>query len=228
MYILLANGMFHFFLNQYLVTLFHGQIVPLNSHIVPQYGQKFSRVFKPRAETRVLLMYIPHFSSNKPKNACFTSSFTLKLWTIWPWNGTILPWNEVTVKPWSPPPTRYAHLPLVSLLLSAEDTYPMGGGGRERGDGNKNGTSLNRRISLGSLELHVQTNLLRQGEREIVLEVGKCIRVNISIYFPNKVKLWFLYPLFSVLLRSPMQSPHWWLWKANERGWHKTVFHRWL
>ena len=74
-----------FFLNRYLVTLFHGQIVPsqivpLNSHIVPQYSQKFSQVFKPWAETRVLLMYIPHFLSNKPKKACFTSSFTLKLW----------------------------------------------------------------------------------------------------------------------------------------------------
>ena len=44
-------------------------------------------------------------------------------------------------------------------------------------------------MSLGSLEIHVQTNLLTQGEREIVLEVGKCIRVKISIYFHNKVKV---------------------------------------
>ena len=51
----------------YPVTSFHGQIVPLNSHIAPQYGQNFSRVFKPRAKTRALLMRIPRSLNRKPK-----------------------------------------------------------------------------------------------------------------------------------------------------------------
>ena len=33
------------------------------------------------------------------------------------------------------------------------------------------------------------TNLLRQGEKEIVSEVGKRMRVKISIYFHDKVKV---------------------------------------
>ena len=56
----------------YPFTFFHGQIVPsqiipLNSHIIPQYSQNFSWVFKPQATTRALLMCVPRSLSHKPK-----------------------------------------------------------------------------------------------------------------------------------------------------------------
>lgn len=56
------------------------QFVTLNSHIVPQYSQNFSWVFKPWAKMRVLLMCTLRSFSHKPKKTCFILSFTLKLW----------------------------------------------------------------------------------------------------------------------------------------------------
>ena len=55
-----------------------------NSHIIPQYSQNFSQVFKPQAEKRVLLMCIPNSLSQEAKKAHFTQSFTPKLWNNLP------------------------------------------------------------------------------------------------------------------------------------------------
>ena len=130
--------------------------------------------------------------SNKPKKACFTLSITLKLWNdlTMKWNDLTMG-NEVTVKPWSPPSP--LHPPSFGVFVVIGWGYLSVGGGGGRGDRNKNGTSLNRRISLRSFWTSC-TNLLRQGEGQIVLEDGKRIRVNISIYFHKKVKAWFLCP----------------------------------
>ena len=84
-----------------------GQIIPIqifliNSHIIPQYSQNFSQVFKPQAERRVLLMCIPNSLSQEAKKVHFTQSFTPKLWNNLPirWNDLTMEWSDL--KPWCP------------------------------------------------------------------------------------------------------------------------------
>ena len=51
----------------------------LISQIVPQCSPNFSRVFKPRAESRALFVCTPRSLSQEAKRARITSTFKLKL-----------------------------------------------------------------------------------------------------------------------------------------------------